>query len=47
MNQPIAEISKETFWALIAQAKEYPSGPGEWLMEIGRATCRDRVWLKV
>ena len=33
MNQPIAEISKETFWALIAQAKEYPSGPGEWLME--------------
>ena len=33
MNQPIAEISKETFWALIAQAKEHPGGPGEWLME--------------
>ena len=33
MNQPIAEINKETFWALIAQAKEHPGGPGEWLME--------------
>ena len=34
MSHPtICEISKDTFWMLIAQAKEHPSGPGEWLME--------------
>ena len=26
-------INKDTFWALIAQAKEHPGGPSEWLME--------------
>ena len=29
----ITEISKDTFWKLIAQAKEHPGGPSEWLME--------------
>lgn len=29
----IREITKDTFWELIAQAKEHPGGPGEWLME--------------
>lgn len=29
----ITEINKDTFWMLIDQAKEHPSGPSEWLME--------------
>ena len=29
----ITEINKDTFWELIAQAKEHPGGPSEWLME--------------
>lgn len=29
----ITEITKDTFWELIDQAKEHPGGPGEWLME--------------
>ena len=29
----ISEINKDTFWELIAQAKEHPGGPSEWLME--------------
>ena len=33
MNPSITEINKDTFWALIAQAKEHPGGPNEWLME--------------
>ena len=34
MNAPtITEINKDTFWELIAQAKEHPGGPSEWLME--------------
>lgn len=34
MSAPtITEINKDTFWALIDQAKEHPGGPGEWLME--------------
>lgn len=32
-HQPVAEINKDTFWALIGQAKEHPGGPSEWLME--------------
>ncbi len=27
------EVNKDTFWTLIAQAKEHTSGPSEWLME--------------
>lgn len=34
MSYPaITEITKDTFWELIAQAKERPGGPGEWLIE--------------
>ncbi len=34
MNVPeIKEINKDTFWTLIAQAKEHRGGPNEWLME--------------
>ena len=33
MNGSITEIDKDTFWMLIAQAKEHPGGPSEWLME--------------
>ena len=34
MSHPtICEITKDTFWTLIAQAKEHPGGPSEWLME--------------
>ena len=34
MSDPtITEITKDTFWELIAQAKEHPGGPSEWLME--------------
>lgn len=29
----ISEINKETFWELIAQAKERPNAPSEWLIE--------------
>ena len=29
----ITEINKDTFWTLIAQAKEHPGNPSEWLME--------------
>ena len=29
----ITEVNKDTFWELIAQAKEHPGGPSEWLME--------------
>ena len=29
----ITEINKNTFWALINQAKEHTGGPSEWLME--------------
>lgn len=29
----ITEINKDTFWELIAQAKEHPGGPSEWLKE--------------
>ena len=29
----ITEVNKDTFWTLIAQAKEHTSGPSEWLME--------------
>ena len=32
-SPPITEINKDTFWTLIAQAKEHTSGPSEWLME--------------
>ena len=33
MSDSITEVNKDTFWALIAQAKEHPGGPSEWLME--------------
>ena len=33
MSGSITEVNKDTFWALIAQAKEHPGGPSEWLME--------------
>ena len=33
MNDNITKINKDTFWELIAQAKEHPGGPGEWMME--------------
>lgn len=33
MSNAITEINQDTFWALIAQAKEHPGGPNEWLME--------------
>ena len=36
MNQSeplITEVNKDTFWALIDQAKEHRGGPNEWLME--------------
>ena len=33
MNGSITEVNKDTFWELIAQAKEHPGGPSEWLME--------------
>ena len=33
MSSRITEINKDTFWTLIAQAKEHTSGPSEWLME--------------
>ena len=29
----ITEVNKDTFWTLIAQAKEHTGGPGEWLRE--------------
>ena len=29
----VPEINKDTFWELIAQAKEHPDGPSEWLLE--------------
>ena len=29
----ITEINKDTFWELIAHAKEHSGGPSEWLME--------------
>ena len=32
-RQPVIEVTKDTFWTLIDQAKEHPGGPGEWLME--------------
>ena len=32
-RQPVVEVNKDTFWALIGQAKEHPGGPSEWLME--------------
>ena len=32
MSDSITEVNKDTFWALIAQAKEHPGGPSEWLM---------------
>lgn len=32
MSEP-TEITVDTFWALIDQAKEHPGGPNEWLME--------------
>lgn len=33
MSSSVTEITKDTFWVLIAQAKEHPNGPSEWLME--------------
>lgn len=33
MSGAVTEISKDTFWALIDQAKEHRGGPNEWLME--------------
>lgn len=33
MSSRINEINKDTFWELIAQAKEHPGGPSEWLLE--------------
>ena len=34
MSDPaITEIDRDTFWALINQAKEHRGGPNEWLME--------------
>lgn len=33
MSEAITEVNKDTFWALIDQAKEHPGGPSEWLME--------------
>ena len=33
MNGSITEVNKDTFWELIAQAKEHLGGPSEWLME--------------
>ena len=36
MSQPeslITEVNKDTFWALIDQAKEHPDAPDEWLMK--------------
>ena len=33
MSSRITEINKDTFWTLIAQAREHTSGPSEWLME--------------
>lgn len=29
----ITDVTKDTFWALIDQAKEHTGGPSEWLME--------------
>ena len=29
----VSEINKDTFWEMIAQAKEHTGGPSEWLME--------------
>ena len=29
----ISEINKDTFWELIAQTKEHPNAPSEWLIE--------------
>ena len=33
MSSAITEINKDTFWALIDQAKEHRGGSSEWLME--------------
>ena len=33
MSDTITEVNKDTFWALIGQAKEHPGDPSEWLME--------------
>ena len=33
MSRAVTEISKDTFWALIDQAKEHSSEPNQWLME--------------
>lgn len=33
MSDAITVVNKDTFWALIDQAKEHPGGPSEWLME--------------
>ena len=38
ISDRITEVNKDTFWTLIAQAKEhpgteYPGGPGDWLLE--------------
>ena len=30
---PVTDVNKDSFWTLIAQAKEHTSGPSEWLME--------------
>lgn len=32
-RQPDTELGKDTFWALIDQAKEHSSGPDKWLMK--------------
>ena len=29
MSDRITEVNKDTFWALIDQAKEHPGGPSE------------------
>lgn len=33
MSGAVTEVTKDTFWTLIDQAKEHPGGPSEWLME--------------
>ena len=33
MSGAVTEVTKDTFWTLIDQAKEHTGGPSEWLME--------------
>ena len=33
MSDAITAVNKDTFWTLIAQAREHPNAPDKWLME--------------